>query len=98
MLKSFCLQAENEALQQLVLEVAQNKQDAHRRVASLRDKYSALLAKVWACLAHTPLPAPASAWTSSQLHEDVEDVDDAVQMMLHQLVSGESYMLGKSSC
>lgn len=40
------LQAANEALQQLVLEVAQNKQDAQRKVASLLAKYEDLLAKV----------------------------------------------------
>ena len=40
------MQAENEALQQLVLEVAQNKQEAQRRVANLKQKYGNLLAKV----------------------------------------------------
>lgn len=40
------MQAENEALQQLVLDVAQNKWDAQRRVAGLKQKYSNLLAKV----------------------------------------------------
>ena len=40
------MQAENEALQQLVLEVAQNKQEAQRRVATLKQKYGNLLAKV----------------------------------------------------
>ena len=40
------LQAANEALQRLVLEVAQNKQDAQRKVASLLAKYEDLLAKV----------------------------------------------------
>ena len=39
-------QAENEALQQLVLEVAHNKQEAQRKVAGLKQKYSNLLAKV----------------------------------------------------
>ena len=43
------MQAENEALQQLVLEVAQNKQEAQRRVAGLKQKYSNLLAKVPSC-------------------------------------------------
>ena len=40
------MQAENEALQQLVPEVAQNKQEAQRKVAGLKQKYSNLLAKV----------------------------------------------------
>ena len=40
------MQAENEALQQLVLDVAQNKQEAQRKVASLKQKYGTLLAKV----------------------------------------------------
>ncbi|KAL0019255.1 hypothetical protein WJX77_003507, partial [Trebouxia sp. C0004] len=39
------LRAENEALQQLVLEVAHNKQEAQRKVAGLKQKYSNLLAK-----------------------------------------------------
>ena len=39
-------QAENEALQRLVLEVAQNKQDAQRKVAALCENYGVLLAKV----------------------------------------------------
>lgn len=43
---ALCCQAENEALQQLVLEVAQNKQEAQRKVAGLKQKYSNLLAKV----------------------------------------------------
>ena len=43
---AFCCQAENEALQQLVLEVAQNKQEAQRKVGGLKQKYSNLLAKV----------------------------------------------------
>jgi len=46
------LQAENEALQQLVLEVAQNKQEAQRKVAGLKQRYSNLLAKVPAPLLH----------------------------------------------
>ena len=40
------MQAENEALQQLVLDVAHNKQEAQRRVAGLKQKYGNLLAKV----------------------------------------------------
>lgn len=40
------MQAENEALQQLVLDVAQNKQEAQRKVAGLKQKYGSLLAKV----------------------------------------------------
>lgn len=40
------LRAENEALQQLVLEVAHNKQEAERKVAGLKQKYSNLLAKI----------------------------------------------------
>lgn len=52
------MQAENEALQQLVLDVAQNKQEAQRKVAGLKQKYGNLLAKV----KHTTFPAfPHSA-------------------------------------
>ena len=40
------VQAENEALQLLVMEVAQNKQDAQHKVSGLKQKYSNLLAKV----------------------------------------------------
>ena len=40
------VQAENEALQQLVLDVAQNKQEAQRKVAGLKQKYGNLLSKV----------------------------------------------------
>ena len=40
------VQAENEALQQLVMDVAHNKQEAHRKVAGLKQKYGNLLAKV----------------------------------------------------
>ena len=40
------VQAENEALQLLVMEVAQNKQDAQRKVSGLKQRYSNLLAKV----------------------------------------------------
>ncbi|KAL3139315.1 hypothetical protein ABBQ38_003653 [Trebouxia sp. C0009 RCD-2024] len=39
------LRAENEALQQLVLDVAQNKQEAQRKVAGLKHKYGNLLSK-----------------------------------------------------
>lgn len=40
------VQAENEALQQLVLDVAHNKQEAQRKVAGLQHKYGNLLSKV----------------------------------------------------
>ena len=39
-------QAENEALQALVVDVATNKTEARKRVAALKEKYSELLAKV----------------------------------------------------
>ena len=40
------VQAENEALQQLVLEVAENKQAAQEQVARLREKFANLVAQV----------------------------------------------------
>lgn len=40
------VQAENEALQALVVDVAANKAEARKRVAALKEKYSELLAKV----------------------------------------------------
>ena len=40
------VQAENEALQKLVLEVAANKKEAKQRVAGLRDKYEDLVSQV----------------------------------------------------
>lgn len=40
------MQAENEALQALVVDVAANKAEARKRVAALKEKYSELLAKV----------------------------------------------------
>ncbi len=39
-------QAENEALQALVVEVAANKAEARNRVATLKEKYTQLLARV----------------------------------------------------
>lgn len=43
-------QAENEALQALVVDVAANKAEARKRVAALKEKYSELLAKVAAAV------------------------------------------------
>ena len=43
-------QAENEALQALVVDVAANKAEARKRVAALKEKYSELLAKVGAAV------------------------------------------------
>lgn len=40
------VQAENEALQQLVLEVADNKQAAQEQVARLQEKFANLMAQV----------------------------------------------------
>ena len=67
------VQAENEALQQLVLEVAQNKQEAQRRVAGLKHKYGNLLAKVQLAF---PLsgPTPHSS-RACQLHCHVHTQD-----------------------
>ena len=40
------MQAENEALQQLILEVAQDKSEARQRVGRLKDKYAGLVSKM----------------------------------------------------
>ena len=41
-----CVQEENEALQQLVLEVAANKKAAREKIASLKQDYNELLKEV----------------------------------------------------
>lgn len=43
------LQEENEALQRLVLEVAQDKEQAHQAVQRVRKRHANLLAQVWQC-------------------------------------------------
>ena len=46
------MQAENDALQSLVLEVAANKAEAKAKVARLKEKYDHLLRKACACYIH----------------------------------------------
>lgn len=66
------MQAENEALQQLVLDVAQNKQEAQRKVAGLKQKYSNLLAKVSTPLfSLTASPAAVASLAAAAATADV---------------------------
>ncbi len=44
---SMCLQAENGALQGLVVDMAANKAEAQRRLEDLREKYQHLIQVVW---------------------------------------------------